>query len=138
MPQPVRRPGKQGRHGAEHDGHTERQADSEFTAEVADFCRPRQALVVDGVVRVGAGNGIADVLDLAADGRAIQRHRVEMHGRFFGSEIDLRLLHAGEVLQGLFDTSGAAGAVHAADGQIKALCRHTKAFPRQGRMVPGV
>ena len=41
----------------------------------ADFCRPRQAFVVDGVVRVGVGNGIADVLDLAADGGAIQRQR---------------------------------------------------------------
>ena len=88
--------------------------------------------MVDGVVRVDVGNGIADVLDLAADGGAIQCHRVEIHGGLFGSEIDLRLLHADEVLQGLFDASGAAGAVHAADGQIKALCRHAKTFPCQG------
>ena len=87
--------------------------------------------------RVGVGHGITGGLNRPADGHGgPSAAGSTVHGGVFGGEIHLRLLHAGKPLQGILDASGAAGAVHAADGQIKALGRHAANLPRRPTPLP--
>ena len=52
LTQPRGRPWEQAGHGTDHDRETEQQADQEFGAQVADFCRPCQALQIRRVTSV--------------------------------------------------------------------------------------